>query len=458
MSSKAQKKKGWLLPDDINDILGAELVMFCGLIPNEEHAIAALDGAVRSVTYWWNWQKTDGREAADVAIYMRQVLECFVIDCCSKMQACIGETIAPILKKNADDLLKELQDLYDQQGTAGVAPDLVYDNTEQDLKRDILVCFMCRAFVDFICDAEIQRRRENLADAFWAVNIINQVAILSLPILAPISPWIALAAAVGNAILLLAQPLSELAEEILLDQTARENVACCMYSALAGATPSYTRFATSLDGCGFSPIQNSEFIRNAIQPLVEDVDVYLTFLGTAQDIAPYVDQGLLDACPCDDFDWAQLHNFTVEAYDYGTVGDLATGACEYRDVAYDAAGYWKWIPGMTPGMFLAIRLPAGTIINRMVVDVEIIGYNGGNGFAVGTRDDDCVSANELFRDNSWNEGGRYIRDCSFGDFVISDEIVGLNIDCDTPTEIRIHSITWYGKGVNPFTPGQPSQP
>ena len=309
MTSKRQKNAGWLLPDDIQEIKDAQLVMFCGVVPNHPMVTSALRGAVYEVTRWWNWQKSyqDGdTRAAEVSEYMTELMECFMIDCCSFMRDCIGEMIAPLLTKQTEDVLKELQDLYDQQGTAGVAPDLVYDGTSQDLKRDILVCFMCRAFVNFVCDAEIQRRRENLQDAFWVVNIINQISILSLPILAPVAPWLAFAAAVGNAVLLLSQPLSELAEEIFWDTVARENVACCMYSALAGATPTYTAFSASLDGCGFSPLQNAEFIRNAIQPLMSNADVYLTWLATGEDIAPYVEQGLLDACPCGDWVFTML--------------------------------------------------------------------------------------------------------------------------------------------------------
>lgn len=75
MTSKRQKKKGYLLPDPID---GYELICVQLRIPNAPEYKRAFVGAVTELTKWWNWEKSYeklDKRAARAAKYWRDVLD-----------------------------------------------------------------------------------------------------------------------------------------------------------------------------------------------------------------------------------------------------------------------------------------------------------------------------------------------------------------------------------------------
>lgn len=71
MSSKAQRNRGWLLPDDIT---GHPTVCVQFQIPNDPHFIAATKGAINELSKWWNWEKDQTTRASQAATVFRQLI------------------------------------------------------------------------------------------------------------------------------------------------------------------------------------------------------------------------------------------------------------------------------------------------------------------------------------------------------------------------------------------------
>lgn len=313
----------WLLPDTLEEITSAPLLCYCGVIPDTPEMRVALRTAIHTLARARNWETKDGILAKDVALFMFQLEQGFHIDCCDLMRGCITDIMRPLLDNQNKELLEKLDEEYGTNGEAGIAPNLIYNQTADDILRDLVVCYMCRAFVNLVFDAEIKRRQDQRELTYWQLNFLSDFAVIVAPFLGPLAAAIALGAAIGLKIAAVAEPLAGLVDEVLNDDTARDLVACCMTVALRGATPSLSRFQTSLSGCGFGLLQNAEYMRQILEPLVQDVDVYMAFLATGNDIWPYVEQGLLDVCPCEGWSLDLLLTATDGQF---TVWDLGNGA------------------------------------------------------------------------------------------------------------------------------------
>lgn len=85
MTSERQKKAGYLLPSPVT---GYPLTCVQLLIPDSPAYRAALNGAIYSLTKWYNWEKTyemGDTRATEAATYLRQIIEeSLVIGDCSE--------------------------------------------------------------------------------------------------------------------------------------------------------------------------------------------------------------------------------------------------------------------------------------------------------------------------------------------------------------------------------------
>lgn len=75
MTSKKQKKRGYLLPDPVD---GYNLICVQVQIPDAPEYRRAFVGAITELTKWWNWDKDGNRlekKAARAAKYWRDILE-----------------------------------------------------------------------------------------------------------------------------------------------------------------------------------------------------------------------------------------------------------------------------------------------------------------------------------------------------------------------------------------------
>lgn len=83
MTSEAQKNAGYLLPEQIT---GHDLICVRLRIPDVREYRAALRGALKSLTEWWNWEKSyqpGDTRASQAASYFRELINDYLIfeDC-----------------------------------------------------------------------------------------------------------------------------------------------------------------------------------------------------------------------------------------------------------------------------------------------------------------------------------------------------------------------------------------
>lgn len=88
MTSEAQKKAGYLIPDPIT---GYDLLCVQMLIPNDLLYIGAFTGQMEGLAQWWNWQKTytpGDTRATQAAQYWRYLIDTYL---CIRFNEPIGD-------------------------------------------------------------------------------------------------------------------------------------------------------------------------------------------------------------------------------------------------------------------------------------------------------------------------------------------------------------------------------
>lgn len=93
------------------------------------------------------------------------------------------------------------------------------------------------------------------------------------------------------------------------DNTAINNVICCMNTALDGAVVNQTNFTESLDSCGFGVGTNEQIIVDIISSDMGLFDNWLSFLNNLGDSYVLAQVGVSD-CPCFE-EWTSFLDFTV---------------------------------------------------------------------------------------------------------------------------------------------------
>lgn len=83
MTSKSQRDRGYILPDQLT---GHDLICLSMRIPDDEHYRAAVIGQVIDLTKWWTWEKSyqpgDTRASEAASYWLELVLAHLKIDDC----------------------------------------------------------------------------------------------------------------------------------------------------------------------------------------------------------------------------------------------------------------------------------------------------------------------------------------------------------------------------------------
>ena len=129
MTSKKQKKRGYLLPDEVE---GHDLIPVCLCIPDDPFFIAAFRGAVYELTKPWNWEAVNSSEYekqhAAARLWLTILEENLQMPCniCDMLAACLdnlepGSTLYDALKNWLANELQNDQDIRDilNQGGSG---------------------------------------------------------------------------------------------------------------------------------------------------------------------------------------------------------------------------------------------------------------------------------------------------------------------------------------------------
>lgn len=246
----------------------------------------------------------------------------------------------------SQDTLTTIVNTYNDnsQTVISIAPDLVYDSTEDDDIRDVLVCWACREIVKIMCEAEIANRNVQAIGAAVGSAVLAIVGALIDAGIIVVSggSGTPLAIAVASALTGVAGALwAGVSTDVLSNEGAREDVACCMYNALKGASPERTAFLASLDGCEFAPGSMQAQLSGAIAGQLSQPDMHAAWLNYAQENYRAAELGLLSDCPCDEeepieiTDWVYLRSDTYNPRS-GTVEYLGSG--RYRATTWNGEG------------------------------------------------------------------------------------------------------------------------
>jgi len=250
--------------------------------------------------------------------------------------SCIKSQVKPIVDAKGDEILDKLLDDYNTGGESAISDDLTYGDADDD-KRDYALCLAIEIMIDALCDAEIARQDagneiyENFGDTLQGIAVV----LLGLPI--PGSRWLAMLAALGSWLVRTGYPIFAAVNlAALSSEEARELVACTMYDALKGDTPSFSRWQASLDNPKYSPISYAAAIGYAISFALPELEIYVAFLKEWAELIPYALGGFLDTCSCPDLGW------TVSFLNGSGVPPnwIAVDNNPFDDATYDAPNDW----------------------------------------------------------------------------------------------------------------------
>lgn len=325
------KTTSWVLPGTITP---AGSWCFQIHIPADPAYFIAFSGALEALARAWNWDDQFG-DGSTVAYNWQQAIdkamECFRGDSCCmpilrknpanecvveqsydcgetwveliNLLDCVTSATAPLFDAQSQYLLDNLLNKYTGVATS-ISEKLGYTGEAEDAYRDAALCAATELIVDAMCDAEIERRLagENVWDEMdeflWAASIV--VALIPIPGFRFLAAGLAFTATFVRYGL----PLWEvIALAALQDENAREQVACSMYNALRGETPTEARFAAALDTPLYSPVSVAFPIGLAIKPMLAEVEVYVTFLDMWAKMYDLAEGEFLVGCPCPNDQW-----------------------------------------------------------------------------------------------------------------------------------------------------------
>ena len=189
-------------------------------------------------------------------------------------------------------LLETKYDGTDPKSIDEDSPDTDFDSDSgdsgmEDFYRDVALCHACRVLVDVFC-------AELLAQAGFYTDALNILAGLLATALGPFGAIYGLLVVIGTNV------LAGLSLAALKSETARENVACCLYLNAKGLAISKANFCTIIDGCYESGSSHENDIMNAFR----ESDFcrtgnYVGFLKILAEQFRYAKAGLTDDCLCE---------------------------------------------------------------------------------------------------------------------------------------------------------------
>lgn len=239
-----------------------------------------------------------------------------------------------------------------------VAPQWEYVDEDSDKA----LCWAISFFVDMICDVSIEeikngnidRRDENqwLED----VSVALSAGVIATLVLLPTAP-VTLPAAVITFIAWASITSVEAIWDHLVgedysdfeDEDARQVIKCQMYRNIAGGTPQWTDWETSMDmHSNFCPPEST--IARVVMDWCHNEDVYINYMILLEDINSIADT--LPECPCPerwehfwDFENVGPGTWTI----YGDYGHYEEGIGFVTDLRLDGSWYSNMIDELTLG-------------------------------------------------------------------------------------------------------------
>jgi len=230
----------------------------------------------RWATRWENNPSTQYELDTQKADLEYNLMNCFDLD--------IGQ-VNYIYDATQQAQRQRYSDLY----SIGGIPDLnantptdFYDGDGSTERIDAL-CMACDTYVRSIIDS-------------WAKQVKLALTALNFSAFAvSFVPYIGRIAALAIKALALA---SQVAVDAASDQSAVDDVVCCMYNSLIGSAVSEANFQNSLDACFFDVGSNAAILRDIVAADLDDFQNWLAFLNALGDSYIYMLAGVVFDCPC----------------------------------------------------------------------------------------------------------------------------------------------------------------
>lgn len=419
MTGKRQRERGYNLPDPVDN--GTRICVTME-IPNDPEYKNAVYAQLSLLGRWWNWKRDPSLSAKDVAELMRrQILDTLVFDecgatpmTCEDVENCLetSGTIAGINTNlsNSDYLQKSIgnqsrADKYTgtNQSIYPTAPNSASQNNQDSIDR------LCYA-VDFFVREYVEAKKSVLNLAIFGSYLnVGLTALLSTSLggLGFIVGGSAITAEVFSIALL------QEALDALSDETAVDDVICCILDYLNLKKLSETTFNNALDNNCHTGGSNADIVRQLLVADRKNITGYLYFVecvGRLATLTGIVDCGCLTVATCS----GVTQNYYPTAPTYYTIPSSAIVAGGNVTISTGNFGYNTY--SMLQGSYLEIEIPNPECINRIVYTSREGASGSGNA--------------------SWN-------------FSINGEVVGVGIDAHLTigaTENQNKSVFSAGSG------------
>ncbi len=333
-----------------------------------------------------------------------------------------------------------------------VAPDMVYGDGDDDY-RDIILCMVSQIVVAGMAQAELDRR---IAETWVWSGAGTAIALIGTALAGITGGWSLIGGAIAGAILnLAAAAWRDMSADTLNDADAIEAVACCMYLAMDGSLPDASGFENSLDGCSFDGGSPEEELRAAVAPLLADLQFYLAFITSLNEMLPVAKTGVLDeACPCVEPPATFMHTFDFTAAD-GTWENMADETRPYG-VWTTAIGWQSVYAGAAQSipdderLYMKREDWSNRVLTKVQAYFESTGTEGGSG-----RD----QVMQFFKDDS------FLTTVNWAGFIVPDtwmeewngtlevdeiRIVTVGDSAADNCEIVMTKVIVWGNGSDPF--------
>lgn len=201
-----------------------------------------------------------------------------------------------ILYNQTTNILNEYNQTWNNSPTVNnFAPSLVFNGTSDDAHRDAAICYAVGIWYDAAKTSAIELKRSGGdSQAAFAAGIAGAAAgMIGSPVFGVI-----VAAVVGALVKGIETLFTNISDGNWA--SARNDIICCMYEGLMGETLTEARFQAGVSACGFDTGSVSEAIRELIHLLLQERDVYLSFIRFASEGFQFAQYGILPDCLCDD--------------------------------------------------------------------------------------------------------------------------------------------------------------
>jgi hypothetical protein len=342
--------------------------------------------------------------------------------------------------------LQALADLWD-----GVNPSSVNENTPDNFysgdgsaDRENALCTAIKIYVYSYAQNWVTKAQL----ALGVVAIVGIVASITI-----VGGMIATALVGGLAY------LTSFAITAMQDENALDDVVCCIFEALNGASITNANWLTCLDDCNFEVGTNQAIIRDIIASDLDQFNNWLTFINQVGNSYVLVQAGVSD-CPCEDVSWVWNSDFATsqniwQARDVG-YGDQATYSSGWQSVDQQASPYPEYrrhicieAPDFTP-----------TTITKVIATYDMTQGSwqaAFSGFPMvsidAIKDNDTIIVEGILNADMVNGNGQTIQ-LDLDEHDIKQIIVRVKASArQTPTysgSIALPSIEVHGFGFNPF--------